>query len=568
MIGAIDLGSGKRWMLASVPFYSNGKIGSLVCDSGAALTCINLSFARTAGLHIRGLDAAASRTAVTPTGARLMPIGLTDVTLEVQLVLLDETATWLHWNRRFTLTDVVVYDFGADSPRDIYVGYADWAFEKGAPSTALGHLAHLVMNGAKLLAAPRMPPAGTKVPLLEVTNITTRNSERSPNVDSEAESTRVLTAKSEKHADRVRGSPGLCALNMTRAQSPPKPVARQYTWQRQTAAASLIVVAAMCAVDAEKANAVPKPDEFNETATGAAVAPVGLRERIGARIDESMRDTSEAAQLTEILMQRARVFGDINPTECTETIEFKLVAEPKEVGFMVPASKRAGLDVYAEVLGRWINAGYAERVPWEEKAYGFAIVLPKAGGKWRVTINPTGLNAATERFQPEGGFMPTNMIDAAIAAGRRRYAVTLDLREAFLTMKLGPLASELSTFTTPIGKIRWKHAYFGWHSFPAKFQQLIQQRVVLPTLDEFGDGISVLAWIDDVVLTADNLSVLLEATRSVVDRILAFGGRIGLEKCHFLVSTFQWCGVQVDLATSQWRVDPARTSALTETPVP
>ena len=86
MIGAIDLGSGKRWMLASVPFYSNGKIGSLVCDSGAALTCINLSFARTAGLHIRGLDAAASRTAVTPTGARLRPIGLTDVTLEVQLV--------------------------------------------------------------------------------------------------------------------------------------------------------------------------------------------------------------------------------------------------------------------------------------------------------------------------------------------------------------------------------------------------------------------------------------------------------------------------------------------------
>ena len=69
-------------------------------------------------------------------------------------------------------------------------------------------------------------------------------------------------------------------------------------------------------------------------------------------------------------------------------------------------------------------------------------------------------------------------------------------------------------------------------------------------------------------MTADNLSVLLEATRSVVDRILAFGGRIGLEKCHFLVSTFQWCGVQVDLATSQWRVDPARTSALTETPLP
>ena len=173
MIGAIDLGRGKRWMLASVPFYCNGKVGNLVCDSGAAVTCINLQFARAAGLNIRGLDAdAARRKAVTASGGRLEPLGQTDVTLEVQLVLLDETATWLHWNRRFTLTDVMVYDFGLDSPRDIYCGYADWAFEKGAPSTALGHLAHLVMNGAKLLAAPRMPPVGTDVPLLEVTRIT------------------------------------------------------------------------------------------------------------------------------------------------------------------------------------------------------------------------------------------------------------------------------------------------------------------------------------------------------------------------------------------------------------
>jgi len=54
-----------------------------------------------------------------------------------------------------------------------------------------------------------------------------------------------------------------------------------------------------------------------------------------------------------------------------------------------------------------------------------------------MTINPSGINAATVRVEPAGGYMPANMILEAQRAGQRRYAMQLDLREAFMTMMLG-----------------------------------------------------------------------------------------------------------------------------------
>jgi len=54
-----------------------------------------------------------------------------------------------------------------------------------------------------------------------------------------------------------------------------------------------------------------------------------------------------------------------------------------------------------------------------------------------MTINPSGINAATVRVEPEGGYLPAKMILEAQRAGQRRYAAQLDLREAFMTMLLG-----------------------------------------------------------------------------------------------------------------------------------
>src|SRR5262249_46378371 len=143
----------------------------------------------------------------------------------------------------------------------------------------------------------------------------------------------------------------------------------------------------------------------------------------------------------------------------------------------------------------------------------------------------------------------------------------IDLRDAFMMMKLGPTAQRLSTFTTPLGKMRWHHGWFGWHSFPAKFQRLMLEKVVLPTLDDHAYA-TILAWIDDLVLAADTLSQLVDVLVAVLDRILALGGRLNIDKCDFFVQRFDWCGVEVDLSTNEWRISQERVKSLRETPVP
>jgi len=96
---------------------------------------------------------------------------------------------------------------------------------------------------------------------------------------------------------------------------------------------------------------------------------------------------------------------------------------------------------------------------------------------------------------------------------------------------------------------------------------MMMEKVVLPTLDDF-DALTMLAWIDDLVLAADDLETLVSATLAVVDRILAIGGRLSLHKCSLLVERFDWCSVEVDLSTHEWRIAPGRVSSLLDTPVP
>ena len=483
MVGALSGARGEGWHLSKIAFLCNGNVGTLICDTGASITAVSQSFVRRAKLPIRAVPEGAARNIQVADGKTVVPVGVVDLPLTVQLILTLEDGSLVHWDRRFTLNDVWVLPLGDASPRDLYVSWADFKYTTGSEdaNSPLGSLAHLVMSGAVVLDTPRVPKPGSEV-------------------------TRVVI---ERRAP-VNTSPVFATL------------------------------------------------ESEDT----------LREQILARIPEEARGSALAARLVDGLLARRKVFGPLVAADCTEVIDFELIGgEPETVSFRVPIARQARAEAATEGLTDWINRGFVERVDWSTPAYGFVIVVPKANGKFRVTINPGPVNKATKRIDPEGGYMPSSMINEAQKAGRLRHAATLDLAEAFVTMKLGPEAQRLSTFTSPIGKLQWKHGYFGWHSFPAAFQRIIMERVVLPTLDEHTEAV-LLAWIDDLVVGAMDEEVFLASLLAVVDRILAFGGRLSLAKCNFLVSRFDWCGVEVDLPTSQWRVAAARVSSLTATPIP
>jgi len=303
------------------------------------------------------------------------------------------------------------------------------------------------------------------------------------------------------------------------------------------------------------------------SAVDAAVERQTLRERILERVPAALKDSEAATTLIKELEKRAKLFTPLTPADCTEVVDFELIGDPVPVSFRVPISRKAHEAAAFEGLLDWQARGICERVPWDTPAYGFVILVPKANGKFRVTINPANVNAVTKRYDPRGGYMPSSMLREALRVGRQQMAHTADMAEAFLTMKLGPTAQRLSTFTTPLGKMRWKQGYFGYHSFPAHFQRIIMEKVVLPTLDEISAA-TILAWIDDLVVAAPNAPTATQALLGVMDRILAIGGRLNLEKCGFFVQQFDWCGIEVDLSVSRWRVARRRVESLLSIPDP
>ena len=265
-------------------------------------------------------------------------------------------------------------------------------------------------------------------------------------------------------------------------------------------------------VDSERVSpTLAAMDTVDDVATTDA-----LRERIRARIPEDKRDTPFASILIDELITRRKLFGPVDPKDCTETIEFTVIGEPEQVSFRVNLPRGVSGEAAAATLSDWLERGLAEKVPWSTPSYGFAFVVPKPRNRgWRLTINPQSTNKYTKRIDPPGGFMPDSMIMEAMRVGGQTVAITLDLSEAFTTGKLGPEAQRLSTFTTPIGKVRWLLGYFGWHSFPAWFQKTIMEIVVLPALDIVPTA-TIIAWIDDLVIAAKDNFTLLRALLEVL----------------------------------------------------
>ena len=473
----------REWKLSKLAFLSKGCPGTMILDSGTESTVTTTAFVRRAALEMRPFPAGMVRTVRTANGGAIKPAGLVDLPVFVSLQMETEDGQFVQWDRSFTLRDVWVLDLGLESPRDLYVSWADYQYnaQGSEPDSPLGSLAYLVTNGARLLDSPRPPAPGAAAP-------------------------------------------------------------QHIVLQRHLQ----VPLAAMVQQDEEEA----------------------FRAAVLERIPPQRHDSLLAKRLVDELWQRRKVFGPLDPAETTEVVEFQLIGEdPTPVSFRVPITKHMQLAAAKEGLQDWITKRVCSVVPWTEKAYGFVIVVPKANGKWRVTVNPSAVNAATKRIDPEGGYMPANILSEAQKVRGQKLAILFDLAEAFLSIKLGPEAQRLSTFTTVLGKVRWHQGYFGWHSFPSAFQRIIMERVVLPTMDQFKLA-TLLAWIDDLVVAAGDDYTLLAASMAVVDRILEFGGRLSLSKCFFLVERFDWCGVEVNLATQEWRIAPERVESLRAIPIP
>lgn len=484
------------WRLGDVSFMAgNGAVGSMLLDTGANRTVVTREFAVKAGLRLRSLRSAVN--VKVADGTAFPAVGETDLTMTVQLLMELDDGNLAHWDRHFVLHDVLVIDFGdVPAPRSLYVAWQDWGWDLAAaspPVTPLALLAYLVLRGAKLLDARRVPAAG---------------------------------------------APRICVDVRPRPpEEEPRPGTRAAP-ARAARAAGGIAVSAVVPVEAAAAGApaAPAPSAAGPVvgpevaAASQPLASTSVAATILTRMPPEMAARPElAAFAAELEREMPELGNGVDPAKCVAKIEFRVIGEPVEVGHNIGLPRSVDPDAFRQHILAAEMQGMLRRVPAHTPAYGFSLVVPKPGGKFRIVYNPVGINGATARIDPEGGVMPDNMITEAWKVRGLRYAVKIDLRDAFNMFVLGPEARRLSTFQTPVGKIQMLQGWFGWHSFPNAFQKLMMERVVLPTKDEFPpDSIAILDWIDDIVLAARTVAELMKLTKAALQRIYALGGRLSL----------------------------------------
>jgi hypothetical protein len=264
-----------------------------------------------------------------------------------------------------------------------------------------------------------------------------------------------------------------------------------------------------------------------------------LKAQLLETIPSHKRDSLVISTFITEMLKRRKVFDPVDPSESAVTVDFVLIGTPRTVAFRVPSNRHVPTEAMEAKFGDWFARNIATKVPWSTPSYGYAHIVPQAGGKFRVVINPVGLNDAIQSV--DSAYLPSNMIRAAQTAGRAKIGASLDLSEAFTTLKLSQRAKELSTFVTQLGKIQFNNAYFGVKTFPAEFQNALYEHVVLPTMDSVLHSI-VLSWIDDVIIGGNDDSHLLRSLVEFVDRLLLFGGRLSLSKCKIFhhANTLVW----------------------------
>ncbi|XP_043242375.1 uncharacterized protein K02A2.6-like [Amphibalanus amphitrite] len=186
-------------------------------------------------------------------------------------------------------------------------------------------------------------------------------------------------------------------------------------------------------------------------------------------------------------------------------------------------------------LDRWVQAGIAEKVgPNDAPGWGTPLVtVPRADGgvrlcgDYRLTVNPQ-LQMATH---------PTPSAEDIFASVRGRRFCKLDLKDAFLQLELAEESRDMTTVVTHRGRYRMKSLPFGISACSSVFQAAI---------DHILDGIDgCVAYQDDLLVTAANMTDLCVRLDEVLTRLEAHGVKLKREKCQLGLDEVQYLGWRI-----------------------
>ena len=323
-------------------------------------------------------------------------------------------------------------------------------------------------------------------------------------------------------------------------------------------------------------------------ATLAAMGPLSPADPTAEDLRAAVTDRPEAPSFRDkaaaVLAKHAKVFGSTPAPYSELTLPpFDLELRepgvlPHEVSHPIPIRHDARDQMKAQ-LDEWATLGIIEWVADSERAHGFIFPVKKSNGKIRITANTVHVNAATKPQYTAGHIMPPNMHDLAHSFRGKDIYFKFDFREGFTILPLGEQASQLLTFCTHWGKIRYRRGCYGPSSIPLHFHKVVREHIVRPSVNgrygdtphrDLSDAIAAEQWVDDILagatLTEDNVDTIVEWLDRFLSLVSAAGGRLNLTKCALGTRTGEMVGLLID--GDSVRIDPSRVSDLLNLPAP
>jgi len=184
-------------------------------------------------------------------------------------------------------------------------------------------------------------------------------------------------------------------------------------------------------------------------------------------------------------------------------------------------------------------------------------MVPKPGGKWRLTVDYRALNARMKR----DSFPLTHPGDIFNELAGHKYYSRMDLASGFWQIRIDPCDEDKTAFVAAsLGQYAWKVLPMGLCTAPSVFARMMQ-KVLKPLL-----GWCATTYLDDIGLYADTITSGLASIGQTLEALKQQGLFANFSKCAFLLKRMEFLGHVV--SQDGIEVDPAKVSAISDWPRP
>ena len=186
------------------------------------------------------------------------------------------------------------------------------------------------------------------------------------------------------------------------------------------------------------------------------------------------------------------------------------------------------------------------------------VIVGKKDGSSRFVVDYRKLNQVTRPMS----FPIPRLEDVfdTIGQNKPKFYTALDLASGFFQIPLDPETKHKSAFITPQGLYSFKVLPFGLHNSPSSFQMVLSE--VLRGINwKFG-----LVYIDDILLFSESFEEHLDHIKQVFERFRKANLTLKPSKCNFAQESVLYLGHKI--STKGIEVDPAKTEAIRGFPTP